>query len=1505
MADISADKLTLLAKENWSAGAAGDDGKRPAYKAELVAQIYREELGGDSNKPPTNRRVQLLEISQYLENYLWPHFEAGMAGSAAYQHLMSMVVMVNQKFREQVPGWACFQQQNKDFPTFFQHVLMVKTEQEAGGRMRMHEKVAYLVFAINAFQSLEDEAVRAQVLRLVSLPLWHALSRGRLQLELHDQPQLAKHWRHLAKKEAKAAQQEGHVPVHQRPEATFLPGKPWPQAGQSSLLTEYLEVLSAVVPEEQAMEEDGQEAAVGGSGKLDRQALLYCERFVEFLTDLLSQLPTRRFVHAVLEDRAVLVKCYMSRLYTHPEGRLYVQLVDLLRFYLSFPIHDHTGDPLSEEDVTAAHYEHVQQLQRLFFKHVPKLRELALANCGTVEKREVLRKELAALNPEELRFLVTRQLRCAAVDGLVSDDDPWADDAGFLAEVMIATYEHRRSQAETINEMPLYPTEAVLFDENQVPTMHYTGEGVLALPKLNLQFLTFADYMLRNFNLFRLEATYEIREDIADVLKRVGPYLGDDERVGFSGWARMAQLIDKFAVTEVRKPKVGENKPAAVTAEITINLATLRPDVRAEWDELKQHDVLFLLTIRPPDSITANYMAQSGQGVGKEGGVGVMERSGLQYVRGCEVIELRDEDGKLMNDFTGRVRLDERTPPVGAIRTVTVALDTAQYQMDMNYLAKQQQGGGASEDVYGTFNMLMRRKAKENNFKAVLESIRDLMNEDCVLPPWLHDILLGYGDPGAAQYKHMDGCLQTVDFKDTFLDADHVREAFPGWKIEFRNGSRSPQLERPFRITFPPLKEEEEAVGGKVKRKPADDGAAEQAAGSKGKLVVESYTPVDPGPYPQDLPPQNRVRFTPVQTQAIMSGVQPGLTMVVGPPGTGKTDTAVQIMHILYHNCPSQRTLVVTHSNQALNDLFSKIVERDVPARYLLRLGMGEAELETDLDFSRVGRVNAMLARRLELLAEVERLAKLLKVSESVAYTCETAGHFWLLHVLARWEKFVAQCSTSKSADCVKELFPFTEFFADAAQPLFKGERYEEDMEKAQGCFRHLRTMFRELEEIRPFELLKSSADRVNYLMTKQAKIVAMTCTHAALKRKEFLELGFKYDNLLMEESAQILEIETFIPVLLQRQEDGHNRLKRVILIGDHHQLPPVVKNMAIQQYSHLDQSLFTRFIRLGTPYIELNAQGRARPTLAKLYNWRYRDLGDLPSVSQEPAFVTANPGFALDFQLVDVPDFNGRGESCPLPYFYQNLGEAEYLVSVYQYMRLLGYPAHKVSVLTTYNGQKALLRDVFERRCAHHPAFGRPAKVTTVDKFQGQQNDYVLLSLVRTNHFGHLRDVRRLVVAMSRARLGLYVFGRANLFSNCYELQPTFSQLLARPLQLALVPGEHYGHCSRKLDAVPPVQLVSGVEQMAGIVQFMCQQWEEAAAAWARSSAVQGGSDVAAVAAGAVEQALHATAPAGEGQEGDGEEGEEEEGGSEEEGSSGVDEEEEQQVGTAPMQQG
>ena len=76
-----------------------------------------------------------------------------------------------------------------------------------------------------------------------------------------------------------------------------------------------------------------------------------------------------------------------------------------------------------------------------------------------------------------------------------------------------------------------------------------------------------------------------------------------------------------------------------------------------------------------------------------------------------------------------------------------------------------------------------------------------------------------------------------------------------------------------------------------------------------------------------------------VQIEAIRSGLNPGLTLVVGPPGTGKTDVAVQIISNLYHNYPNQRILMVAHSNQALNDLFEKIMERDIAEHHLLRLG--------------------------------------------------------------------------------------------------------------------------------------------------------------------------------------------------------------------------------------------------------------------------------------------------------------------------------------------------------------------------------------------------------------------------------------------------------------------------------------------------------------------------------------------------------------------------------------
>ncbi len=109
--------------------------------------------------------------------------------------------------------------------------------------------------------------------------------------------------------------------------------------------------------------------------------------------------------------------------------------------------------------------------------------------------------------------------------------------------------------------------------------------------------------------------------------------------------------------------------------------------------------------------------------------------------------------------------------------------------------------------------------------------------------------------------------------------------------------------------------------------------------------------------------------------------------------------------------------------------------------------------------------------------------------------------------------------------------------------------------------------------------------------------------------------------------------------------------------------------------------------------------------------------------------------------------------------------------------------------------------------------------QVTTVDRFQGQQNDYILLSLVRTRVVGHLRDVRRLVVAMSRARLGVYVFCRRSLFEQCYELQSTFRLLLQRPDKLGVVLGERSHPTQRPVHEVGNAYLVNGLQEMAHIV--------------------------------------------------------------------------------------
>jgi intron-binding protein aquarius len=327
------------------------------------------------------------------------------------------------------------------------------------------------------------------------------------------------------------------------------------------------------------------------------------------------------------------------------------------------------------------------------------------------------------------------------------------------------------------------------------------------------------------------------------------------------------------------------------------------------------------------------------------------------------------------------------------------------------------------------------------------------------------------------------------------------------------------------------------------------------------------------------------------------------------------------------------------------------------------------------------------------------------------------------------------------------------------------------------------------------------------------------------MRRSEIAELGFHYDTLIMEEAAQITEVESFIPCAMQNPDakTGELPLKRIVLVGDHLQNSPVIQNLALRQYANFEQSLFLRLVRLGVPTVHLDQQGRCRPSIAELFKWRYKNLGNLPHLLDRPEFSRANAGFRHDYQFIDVPDYQGQGEREPTPHFIQNLGEAEYTVALYQYMRLLGYPSRSISILATYAGQRALIRDVLEHRCKNNKLFGMPRIVTTVDKYQGEQNDYVIVSMTRTRSVGYLRDVRRLTVALSRARLGLYILGRRELFESCFEMKPAMDMLSQRPEKLVLTTGEMFPTDRLVDDDVPGTEM-EGVEHLGQYVYEMTQ---------------------------------------------------------------------------------
>ena len=219
--------------------------------------------------------------------------------------------------------------------------------------------------------------------------------------------------------------------------------------------------------------------------------------------------------------------------------------------------------------------------------------------------------------------------------------------------------------------------------------------------------------------------------------------------------------LQSHRVIEAAPPKVGLDVPAYVRAEIALDVSKLGDSVRKEWDTLRPEDVVYLLAIGSHDSTSHLTNGHS-----------EARQAGPLYLRTAEVVQLLDENGRIIrNPSSDQIKEITQRP---RLRRLVVHIDSSAYHRD------QIQKSNDNVDIYESINVLVRRKGRENNFKRVLQSIQSLTLSEIPMPNWLQEVFLGYGDPAGATYTRLSNRLKTVDFRDTFLDWQHLVECLPG-----------------------------------------------------------------------------------------------------------------------------------------------------------------------------------------------------------------------------------------------------------------------------------------------------------------------------------------------------------------------------------------------------------------------------------------------------------------------------------------------------------------------------------------------------------------------------------------------------------------------------------------------------------------------------------------------------------------------------------------------------
>lgn len=275
---------------------------------------------------------------------------------------------------------------------------------------------------------------------------------------------------------------------------------------------------------------------------------------------------------------------------------------------------------------------------------------------------------------------------------------------------------------------------------------------------------------------------------------------------------------------------------------------------------------------------------------------------------------------------------------------------------------------------------------------------------------------------------------------------------------------------------------------------------------------------------------------------------------------------------------------------------------------------------------------------------------------------------------------------------------------------------------------------------------------KINSELFACARVVACTLAGSAARVLD----GMKFSTLFIDEAAQALEAACWIPAA---------KVDRIIFAGDHCQLPPTVKSVEALR-GGLGKTLMERIVEnIPQAVTLLNVQYRMNEDIMRFSsNWFYGGVvQSAPDVRHRGIL-----DYDVPIAWIDTADVDGHEQFVGESFGRINKAEAQLTMQTLQdYFNKIGCKRVieeriDVGIISPYRAQVQYLRRLLRGSEFFRP-FSKCLTVNTVDGFQGQERDIVLISLVRSNdsgQIGFLRDLRRMNVAMTRARMKLIILG-------------------------------------------------------------------------------------------------------------------------------------------------